>query len=106
MEEEKEMKGLISICSKCRTKTELQEITIEFERKGIHATMSGILAMICPNCGEKYVPGDIAGDVIEIVSHTIDETRELLKKTEAHRRDLLLKFPISATKRLELILAT
>ena len=100
------MKSLITICSECGEKTELQEITIEFERKGVSATMSGILAMVCPNCGEKYVPGDIAGDVIDIVSHTIDETEELLKKTEAHRKGLLLKYPISAPKRLELILAT
>jgi len=100
------MKGLVTTCSECRIKTELQEITVEFERKGIRATMSGILAMVCPKCGEKYIPGDIAGDVIDIVSHTIDETEELLKKTKAHRKDLLLKYPISASKRLELTLAT
>ncbi|MCK4488376.1 MAG: YgiT-type zinc finger protein [Desulfobacterales bacterium] len=46
----------LTICSECGTKTEFQEISIDFERKGIHATISGILAMVCPNCGEKYVP--------------------------------------------------
>jgi len=99
------MKGLITICSECGTKTELQEISIEFERKGIRATMSGILAMVCRNCGEKYVPGDIAGDVIDVVSRTIDETENLLKRTEAHRKSLLLEHPILAAKRLELTLA-
>jgi len=103
--EKKEMKGLITICSECGTKTELQEISIEFERKGIRATMSGILAMVCRNCGEKYVPGDIAGDVIDVVSRTIDETENLLKRTEAHRKSLLLEHPILAAKRLELTLA-
>lgn len=99
------MKGLITICSECGAKTELQEISIEFERKGIRASMSGILAMECPNCGEKYVPEDIAGDVIDVVSRTIDETESLLKRTEAHRKNLLLERPVLAPKRLELTLA-
>lgn len=73
------MKGLITYCSECQAKTELREITIEFERKGVQAIMSGIPAMVCPNCGEKYVPGDISGDVIDIVSRTIDDTESLLK---------------------------
>jgi len=104
--EKKEMKGLITICSDCGAKTELQEISIEFERKGIRATMSGIVAMVCPNCGKEYVPGDIAGDVIDVVSRTIDETEGLLKRTEAHRKSLLLERPILAAKQLELTLAT
>ncbi|HID87210.1 MAG TPA: YgiT-type zinc finger protein [Anaerolineae bacterium] len=98
------MKGLITVCSECGTKTELQEITIEFERKGVRAAMSGIPAMVCPNCGEQYVPGDIAGDVIDIVSLIIDETEELLKRTEARRRKLLLDWPAIPPKRLELAL--
>lgn len=104
--EKKEMKGLIATCSECGTKTELQEISIEFERKAIRATMSGVLAMVCPNCGEKYVPGDIAGDVIEVVSRTIDETEGLLKRTEAHRKSLLSELPVLAAKQLELTLST
>lgn len=99
------MKGLIKVCSECQTKTEPRDITIEFERKNIRATMSGIPAMVCPNCGEKYIPGDIAGDVIGIVSRTIDETEGLFKRTEAHRKSLLLGRPLSSPERLELVLA-
>ena len=40
--EKKEMKGLITICSECGAKTELQEISIEFERKGIRAILFGM----------------------------------------------------------------
>jgi YgiT-type zinc finger domain-containing protein len=98
------MKGLITICSECGTKTELQEIMIEFERKGVRVAMSGIPAMVCPHCGEQYVPGDIAGDVIDTVSLVIDETEELLKRTEACRQKLLIERPAISPKRLELAL--
>jgi len=74
------MKGLITVCSECGAKTELREITIEFERKGIQATMSGIPAMVCPNCGEQYIPGDISGDMIDIVSSAIDQLESLLRR--------------------------
>jgi len=62
----------------------------------------GIPAMVCPKCGEEYVPGDIAGDVIDTVSRTIDETEGLLKRTETHRKNLLTEHPISPPKPLEL----
>lgn len=98
------MKGLIMSCSECQAKTELREITIEFERKGVRAIMSGIPAMVCPSCDEKYIPGDIAGDVIDIVSRTIDDTESLLKKTEAHRKSLFIDRPVLSPERLELTL--
>ena len=78
--EKKTMKGLITVCSECRTPTELRDITITFERNGIKAAMSGIPAMVCPHCGQEYVPGEISGDVIDTVSRTIDSTEALLKR--------------------------
>jgi YgiT-type zinc finger domain-containing protein len=104
--EKKAMKGLITICSECRTNTELRTITIEFERKGIKAAMSGIPAMVCPCCGQEYVPGDIAGDVIDTVSRTIDATATLLKQTDQHRRELFSDRQEVAPERLELALAS
>jgi YgiT-type zinc finger domain-containing protein len=74
------MKGLRTICSECGTATVFQEITIDFERKGVKATVSGVPAMVCPRCGEKYVPGEIAGDVVNTVSRTIDGMGDLMKK--------------------------
>lgn len=98
------MKGLITVCSECGHKTELREISIEFERKGVHAVMSGIPAMVCPNCGEEYVPADIAGDVIETVKRVIDETEGMLKRTEAHRQELVPESQSTAKERLKLVL--
>jgi YgiT-type zinc finger domain-containing protein len=98
------MKGLITVCSECRTPTELREITIEFERKGIKAAMSGIPAMVCPRCGQEYVPGEIAGDVIDTVSHTIDMTEALLKRTAHHHKELFPNLSGLPPERLELAL--
>ena len=104
-EENETMKGLVTVCSECGTKTELREITIEFERKGIHAAMSGIPAMVCPHCGEQYVPGEIAGDVIDSVSSAIDQLGALLRRAKARRRELLPKMMVQSSARLELALA-
>ena len=98
------MKGLITICSECQTPTKLQEITIEFERKGIKAAMSGIPAMVCPRCGQEYIPGEIAGDVIDTVSRTIDATEALLKRTNHRRRELFPNRSGLTPERLELAL--
>lgn len=98
------MKGLITICSECQTPTELREITIEFDRKGIKAAMSGIPAMVCPSCGQEYVPGEVAGDVIDTVSRTIDATEALLKRTDHRRRELFPDRLGLPPERLELAL--
>jgi len=100
------MKGLITICPECQVKTELREITVEFERKGIRATMSGIPAMVCPHCGEEYIPGEIGGDVIAVVSRAIDYLEALLKRSEVRRKELLPDQPTPSPKRLELALAS
>ncbi len=96
------MKGLITVCTNCGHATKLREISIEFERKGVRATMSGIPAMVCPNCGAEYVPGEIASDVVDTVSRAIDDTMQLLKRAELHRRELLADRP--GRGRLELAL--
>ncbi len=100
------MKGLISTCSECQTPTELRNIVITFERHGITAAMSGIPAMVCPRCGQEYVPGDIAGDVIDTVSRTIDTTEALLKRTDHRRRELFPDRSELPPERLDLALAS
>jgi YgiT-type zinc finger domain-containing protein len=99
------IKGIIKICSECGTRTELREISIEFERKGVQATMSGVPAMVCPQCGEEYVPGEIASDVVDTVSRTIDGTVDLLKRTQAFRRELLPTGQFTMQECLELAVA-
>lgn len=99
------MKGLITTCPECGAKTELREISIEFERKGVQAVMSGIPAMVCPRCGEEYVPGEIACTVVDAVSRTIDETADLLKRTHALRQRLIPVRQTIMRERLELAVA-
>ena len=99
------MKGLITVCHECGAKTELRQIRIEFESKGVHAAMTGIPAMVCPRCGTEYVPAEIAGDVIDTVSSTIDQTEALLKRTEAHRRVMAPPHTLGP-ERLELALVS
>lgn len=99
------MKGLITVCSECGTETELREINIEFERKGVRAVMSGIPAMVCPQCGEEYVPGEIASTVVDTVSRTIDETADLLKHAHALHQQLIPVGKTAVTECLELTVA-
>lgn len=96
------MKGLVKICTNCEHNTEFGEISIEFERKGIRAAMSGIPAMVCPHCGQEYVPGEIASDVINTVSLTIDHTVDLFRRAEQHRKELLPNIPAAEHIRLAL----
>jgi YgiT-type zinc finger domain-containing protein len=99
------IKGIITTCSECGARTELREISIEFERKGVQATMSGVPAMVCPQCGEEYVPSEIASAVVDIVSRTIDGTADLLKQTQAFRRELLPTGQVTMQECLELAVA-
>jgi len=99
------MKGLITVCSECGAKTELREITIAFERHGVQATMSGIPAMVCPRCGEEYVPAGIATTVVDAVSKTIDGTVDLLRQTQTLRRQLAPEGKLAVRECLELALA-
>ncbi len=68
------MKGLKKICSECGMKTELQAISLEVERHGIKATMTGVPAMVCPRCGEQYIPGEVAGKIIDLLHNILDQT--------------------------------
>jgi YgiT-type zinc finger domain-containing protein len=93
------------ICSECGNKTELREISIAFERKGVRATMSGIPAMVCPNCGEEYVPSGIASTVVDAVSKTIDGTVDMFKQARVLRQQLVPESKTVLRERLELALA-
>ena len=104
-EAQETIKGMIKVCSECEARTELREISIKFERRGVRATMSGIPAMVCPQCGEEYVPGEIASAVVDTVSRTIDGTADLLKQTQAFRRKLLLTGRVTMREGLELAVA-
>jgi YgiT-type zinc finger domain-containing protein len=99
------MKGLMQICTECNTPTQLGLVIIDFERKGIRATMSGIPAMVCPECGEQYIPGEIASSVAMVISRTIDETVEMYKTIHNLRQQLRLPLKENTPECLELSLA-
>ena len=99
------IKGIVTTCSECGTQAELREISIELDRKGVQASMSGVPAMVCPQCGEEYVPGEIANAVVDTVSRTIDGTADLLKQTLAFRRELFPTGQVTIQECLELAVA-
>ena len=72
------MKGLKKICSECGKKTELKAISLEVERHSIKATMTGVPAMVCPKCGEQYIPGEVAGKIIDLLHQILDQTESAL----------------------------
>ncbi len=94
----------MKICTECDTPTQWGLITIDFERKGIRATMSGIPALVCPKCGEQYIPGEIGSSVVTVVSRTIDETVEMYKTIHRLRQQVRLSLKEKIPERLELSL--
>ena len=51
------------ICSECHTQTTWEKIPLDFHRQEFKIKISDIRAMVCPNCGEIYLPREIAGDI-------------------------------------------
>ena len=41
-------------CSECGGRLERKHIDQEFEREGVKVKLSGIAALVCTDCGEKY----------------------------------------------------
>jgi YgiT-type zinc finger domain-containing protein len=70
------MKGLKKTCSECGTPTELKEIVLHFERNSLKVRVTGVPAMVCPRCGQKYVPSSVSREVLEIVEHLMGQLEE------------------------------
>jgi len=45
------------ICTECKTQTQWKTISLAYSQDKIEVKISGITAMVCPNCGEEYIPG-------------------------------------------------
>ena len=50
-------------CSQCGKQTRWQSVSQEFEREGRTVRISGIPAMVCPNCDVVYYPPGVADRV-------------------------------------------
>lgn len=52
------------LCADCRHQTQWQEVSQEFERGGLRVRISGIPAMVCPNCGAISYPAGVPDKII------------------------------------------
>lgn len=62
------MKGVKKICSECKVENEPREITLHFERNGIHVQIVGVPAMVCPRCGQEYIAAPGSKEVLRIAA--------------------------------------
>jgi len=61
---EKKMKKSLR-CTDCGAILEAKEVSQEFVREGVRVCISGIPALVCPNCGDvSFAPG-VAQKVVE-----------------------------------------
>ena len=47
-------------CPQCKTLMEQKNTTLHFEREGFYADVENVSAYICPNCGNRSIPGSTA----------------------------------------------
>jgi YgiT-type zinc finger domain-containing protein len=47
-----------------------------FEESGLTITVGNVPLLKCGTCGEEYVPGPIAEEISDIVSHIAEEVRD------------------------------
>jgi YgiT-type zinc finger domain-containing protein len=52
------------LCSDCRHQMEWGEVSQEFERDGLRVRISGIPAMVCPNCGAVSYPAGVPSKIL------------------------------------------
>ncbi|MBI3813140.1 MAG: YgiT-type zinc finger protein [Nitrospinae bacterium] len=64
-------------CPECHTIMEIKKTTLHFEREGFYADVENVSAYICPKCGARTIPGNIAiniGNTIEILFKSARES--------------------------------
>jgi len=74
---ETEMKGIKKFCSECKVENELREITLHLEKGDIKVEVTGVPAMVCPRCGQEYIPSSVSREVLEAA----DELAACLEST-------------------------
>ena len=47
-------------CTKCKVITEWKSIPINYAVNGVNVHIDKVMAMVCPECGEEYLPGQEA----------------------------------------------
>ncbi len=75
------------ICTECKqAETQIQLVSMEFEREGVQVKVEGIPAMVCPNCGEKAFAPGIAEQVIAAANEMLSAAGKAKKEApELHQ---------------------
>ena len=67
-------------CTKCKVITEWKSIPVNYEVNGVKIRIEKITAMVCPKCGEKYLPGQEA----LVISKAVDAIVEASTRANAY----------------------
>ncbi|OIO74383.1 MAG: hypothetical protein AUJ85_05855 [Elusimicrobia bacterium CG1_02_37_114] len=61
-------------CPECKTKMFAGKTSIHFQRNNFYADVENVEAFICPNCGTRSIPGNVAKEVSKTVENLFNTT--------------------------------
>ena len=56
-------------CPQCHSLMSEGKTTLHFERKNFYSDVENVAALICPQCGTRSIPAEVAKRVSEAVEH-------------------------------------
>jgi len=62
---EKKIANQARLCADCRRQTEWRQVSQEFEHEGLRVRISGIPAMVCPDCGAVSYPAGVPNKLLK-----------------------------------------
>lgn len=72
------MKTKSKNCPECRTPMTFKKTTLHFERGNFYADVENVSAYVCPCCGTRSIPGNIALNV----SRTVEQLFKSASKSK------------------------
>lgn len=66
----------IDTCTQCGSTTKRQLTQIHYDVDGLSIDVENVPASVCPNCGEKFIPGDVGRLISKQVSIFVKNARE------------------------------
>jgi YgiT-type zinc finger domain-containing protein len=73
-------------CPECHAIMEFKKTTLHFEREGFYADVENVSAYICPKCGTRTIPGNLAINI----GNTIETLFKSAKESEVSLEDELV----------------
>jgi YgiT-type zinc finger domain-containing protein len=78
------------LCSECRqARMEFRVSAMEFEEDGIHVKVSGVRAMVCPNCGATSFPPGVMDEILKTVNAVFEAAKKADMK-KSHIKECVL----------------